>query len=280
MAPAATSAVAGLLDGVSAAIAGAYGLRKLRSAYAGAAVRVRRSLDSAETDIGFAGTGLDTGALLTFCGSGSGFVTKWYDQSVAQQDAIQTAGGAQPQIVSGAVLILFGNAAARPVMRFVGASSQYLGNTAFAMGGAASACASVACRTATTPAYERLIGFAAPGEQDYTNSASIIWGYFTGGNLSSYQGGPAAQTALGTAPFQAASVFSGAASVITLDGVASAPAAASGSLAAVGTMNIGLGGGTSYWDGTMAEHIVISGPLSAADQATIRASQRAYYGTP
>jgi hypothetical protein len=43
-----------VLDQVSAASAAAYSLRKLRAAYTGSAIRVRRSSDNAETDIGFA----------------------------------------------------------------------------------------------------------------------------------------------------------------------------------------------------------------------------------
>ena len=42
----------------------------------GSAVRVRRSSDNSETDIGFTVNGnLDTAALLTFVGAGNGFVT-------------------------------------------------------------------------------------------------------------------------------------------------------------------------------------------------------------
>jgi hypothetical protein len=71
----------------SAAVA--YSLRKLRTAYTGSAIRVRRSSDNTEQDIGFVGRGLDTTALLTFCGVGDGFVKTWYDQSGNANNAIQ-----------------------------------------------------------------------------------------------------------------------------------------------------------------------------------------------
>jgi hypothetical protein len=83
--------------------AAAYSLRKLRSAYTGSAIEVRRTnLDVA--DIGFTSTGeLDTTALLAFTGTGAldnGFVTKWYDQSGNAKNATQTNALNQPQIVS------------------------------------------------------------------------------------------------------------------------------------------------------------------------------------
>jgi hypothetical protein len=98
------SAAALLLDTYTGAAA-AYSVRKLRTAYAGSAIRVRRSSDNAEQDIGFSGGNLDTSALTTFCSGTDGFVTTWYDQSGNAQNATQTSATAQPQIVSsGSVL--------------------------------------------------------------------------------------------------------------------------------------------------------------------------------
>jgi hypothetical protein len=57
-----------ILDGLNSAAA--YSLRKLRSAYTGPAIRVRRSSDNAELNIGFTANGdLDTTALLAHVGS-------------------------------------------------------------------------------------------------------------------------------------------------------------------------------------------------------------------
>lgn len=85
----------------------AYSFRKLRTAYTGSAIRVRRSSDNAESDIGFSGGNLDTTSLTTFCGAGNGFVTTWYDQSGNGNNATQTNASNQPQIVSsGTVLTL------------------------------------------------------------------------------------------------------------------------------------------------------------------------------
>jgi hypothetical protein len=48
--------------------AAAYSLRKLRNAYSGSAIRVRRSSDNAEQDINFVGGDLDTNSMLDFVG--------------------------------------------------------------------------------------------------------------------------------------------------------------------------------------------------------------------
>jgi hypothetical protein len=85
--------------------AAAYSLRKLRTAYTGSAVRVRRSSDNTEQNIGFIGNDLDTTALLAFCGAGNGFVTTWYDQSGSAQNATMSTQANQPQIVSSGVVL-------------------------------------------------------------------------------------------------------------------------------------------------------------------------------
>jgi hypothetical protein len=94
----------GLLDTYSGAAA-AYSLRKLRTAYTGSAIRVRRASDNTEQDIGFVNNVLDTASLTSFCSGTNGFVTTWYDQSGNGRDATQSTGANQPQIVSSGSVI-------------------------------------------------------------------------------------------------------------------------------------------------------------------------------
>ena len=112
----------GLLDSYPGAAAG-YSLRKLSSTYSGSAIRVRRSSDNAEQDIGFnVSNTLDTTALLAFCGAGDGFVTTWYDQSGNSKDIGNTTAIGQPQIVSvGAVLL----ENTKPAMTFDGSNNDF-----------------------------------------------------------------------------------------------------------------------------------------------------------
>ncbi len=89
-----------LLDTYSGAAA-AYSLRKLNTSYTGYAIRVRRSSDNTEQNIGFNADGtLNTLSLLAFVGSGNGFVTTWYDQSGNGRNVTQTTASNQPSIAS------------------------------------------------------------------------------------------------------------------------------------------------------------------------------------
>lgn len=91
------------LDGFTTGLWAAYGISKLLTAYAGSCLRVRRSSDNTEQDIGFVGNALDTAALATFVTTNSGFVTKWYDQSGNTRDAANVTTTKQPRIVNAGV---------------------------------------------------------------------------------------------------------------------------------------------------------------------------------
>jgi hypothetical protein len=114
--------------------AAAYSVRKLRTAYTGNAIRVRRSSDNTEQNIGFTSAGnLDTTALTTFCSGTNGFVTTWYDQSGNGVNTIQTTAVNQPQIVSaGSVLTLNG----KPTAKFIKTNNTNLQNATFNISGA------------------------------------------------------------------------------------------------------------------------------------------------
>jgi hypothetical protein len=112
----------GLLD-IYPNAAAAYSLRQLTAAYTGSAIRVRRSSDNTETDIGFSSTfGLDTTTLTSFCSGTNGFVTTWYDQSGNARNATQTTAANQPQIVSSGSVILEGT---KPSLQFDGSNDVF-----------------------------------------------------------------------------------------------------------------------------------------------------------
>jgi hypothetical protein len=79
---------------------GAYGLRKLKTG-ATNAIRVERSSDNTQQDIGFSGDNLDTAAIASFVGAGNGIVVTWYDQSGAGN---HLTGDQSPIIVSSGTL--------------------------------------------------------------------------------------------------------------------------------------------------------------------------------
>jgi hypothetical protein len=118
----------GLLDLYPNAAA-AYSLRKLRSAYTGSAIRVRRS-SGGEQNIGFVDNVLDTASLLSFVGSGDGFVTTWYDQSGNAENLTQTIAAYQPQIVTSGVVLTRNS---KPILQTDG--SRYMLNLFFPLYG-------------------------------------------------------------------------------------------------------------------------------------------------
>jgi hypothetical protein len=106
--------------------AAAYSVRKVRTAYSGALMDVRRSIDNVTSSIGYVSNGdLDTGSLLTFVGTGPddhGFVARWYDQSGNSRHASQTATGSQPLIVLSGSVILDNS---KPALDFDGVNDFY-----------------------------------------------------------------------------------------------------------------------------------------------------------
>ena len=104
--------------------AAAYGLRLLRSAYLGPAIRVSRSSDSAEKDIYFDSQGnLDTTALKAHVGASLGRVKTWYDQSGNGNDATQSSTSQRPPITSASGELITVNG--KPALRFDGSNDKF-----------------------------------------------------------------------------------------------------------------------------------------------------------
>jgi hypothetical protein len=82
----------------------AVSLRKLRLNYSGSCIRVRRSSDNTEQDIGFVNNYLDTASMKTFVGANNGFVVTWYDQSGSGNNATQATAVTQPKIITSGVV--------------------------------------------------------------------------------------------------------------------------------------------------------------------------------
>lgn len=103
------------LDAINSKVWMSWGLSRH---YLGVAdsLRVRESGGSTEADIGTLATGLlDTAALATHIGAGSGFATKAYDEKTANtnSDMVQATAGSQPQVIASGINSL-------PSLRFDG----------------------------------------------------------------------------------------------------------------------------------------------------------------
>jgi hypothetical protein len=106
----------GVLDLIFAIASAAYGLRRLSRFWTGAAIRVMRTSDNSELDIGFIGEDLDVVTLLAFVGLDNGEIVIWYDQSGNGRHAVSIT-GSRPRIVSNGVLEAVNG---KPVIRFDG----------------------------------------------------------------------------------------------------------------------------------------------------------------
>jgi hypothetical protein len=168
----------GLLDTYPNAAA-AYSVRKLRTAYTGSAIRVRRSSDNTEQDIGFSGANLDTTSLSSFCSGTNGFVTTWYDQSGNGLNQTQTTAANQPQIVSGGSVILQGS---KPTLQFDG-TNDFMDGSGVTTGNPKSIF--IATKAISLPSSEVVIFDSVTTNQALlykagSNVISIAFGTFTG----------------------------------------------------------------------------------------------------
>ena len=118
--PTATLAGGLLLDKFGEGVARAYSLRKLTTAYSGAAIRVRQYAFNWEADVGFdvngevslaspvlnksGGSGDTLGAWLSGA-TADAWIKVWYDQSSLGYDLTQTNNDKQPQIIDDAALM-------------------------------------------------------------------------------------------------------------------------------------------------------------------------------
>jgi hypothetical protein len=86
--------------------AAAYSMRRLKSTYAGPAIRLRRTSDNAEQDInflsftGFTGAPIDTAAAAAFCAATTCTVATWYDQSGNARHVTQATVANQPRYIA------------------------------------------------------------------------------------------------------------------------------------------------------------------------------------
>jgi hypothetical protein len=157
-------------------------------AYAGKALRVRRSSDDAESDIGFTGGGvLDTTALASFVGSGSAFVVTWYDQSGGGNDFTQATHANQPRIVNAGTYdgtLVFNNGSTTQSLACINTGGTVAAKSLFRK------VLSRARNTFAFPwAYEDATGTFGDGQlQDNDGQGAVPFSacYMSGGGLSAY----------------------------------------------------------------------------------------------
>jgi Alpha-L-arabinofuranosidase B, catalytic len=262
-----TSPIPLILDRVPGAAA-AYSLRKLKNNYTGYAILVRRSSDNAQSNIGFTSNrDLDTGALLAFCGSGNGFVVKWYDQSGNGLDVTQATAGNQPQIVASGVVESVGG---RPGILFIRANNSNLSVSSSLLPSTTRFINSV-FKMVTTPSFADIAMLQASGGANQVfalalNPGISVWGSSNDLNTS---------VAVGTTIHTASGVFVGGTTTVYLDEVGEASGSFTYSIFLPATLT--LGKTSSAIDGYQCEVIVSA---SGINRQTIEQNQGQYYSIP
>jgi len=262
-----------ILDSLPAAAA-AFSFRKLKSTYSGSSIRVRRSSDNAEQDIGFSSNLLDTAAMLTFIGANDGYIVTMYDQSGNTRDVTQSTASEQPKIVSsGAVILDNGKVGA------LSTGTQYLRKTTPGIAYSSHYIGIVATPTELGD-FTDMFGTGNVG----ATSAILLMNY-GGGNatrghywsavgalITDYTPSPTTGS-----PYIFAQLATGTNFYVGRNGTLSSATAYSGTTSAPPTLNIGgrLQGG---FKGYMKEIIVFDSTLSTADRNALERNQGTYYG--
>lgn len=254
-----------LLDQYSGATA-AYSLRKLDCDYAGSAIRVRRSSDNTEQDIGFVNGNIDSASLKTFVGTGGaddGFVVTWYDQSGNSNDATQSTAVNQPLIMDNGIILREG---ANPTVYFNGGKAFSLTSTL-----AVNADFSVFGVQARSTTSNSLFIFANSGSGEPYNALQFTDGnvYFT--TNSAYVGGADAVTGI--------RLFSSfrASSTLTLYRNGASVSGLSGAVSGSTTYNrIAVRNAVSFATGNISEAIYFNSDKSAS-RTGIESNINSYY---
>ena len=254
----------GALDSLPATAA-AYSVRRLRTAYTGSLIRVRRSSDNAEQDIGYLGNGdLDTTALTTFCGANSCFVRSWYDQSGNTRNAIQAASTNQPRIVNAGVIEVQGS---KPSQAFDGTNDRLDISFSFTT---RSILTVFKYNTATFSDYNGLLGgpLGDPINGHIINSALPGTTFITRATNANFfqswrNGTPVVSDNFNPINTLIAGSFIGSADINN------------------STVWIGnISGGGRFWNGYISEIIIFPSALTNADRQTLENNEKAYYNIP
>jgi hypothetical protein len=278
--PADAPAAGLVLDGIATGIKTAYSTRKLRTAYAGSALRVERTSDSTQQDVGFASNVLDTSSLGTFCSATTCKVVTWYDQSGAGFDITQATIAQAPVIYQAGAVNAINT---RPAILFTRSDNTVLSNAGASPNSVDTLWQNAIISFDTSIGEEAITGGPAGGLEFRIDQGSgnphfirqatsdiggassgistttgvIVEGQYnhTSGNYSFWINGSAAGTGTTAATYLNSTPF---------------------------TLGNGSTSGFEGSQGSIGEYIAydLAGGIPGASQSAIIANQKVYWGTP
>jgi hypothetical protein len=263
-----SSGAAKVLDGIT--VARAYGLIKLRTAYAGSCIRVERASDTTQQDIGFDGSGVvDIGAYNTFVSGTTGTIVKWYDQSGNGQDATQTTLGSRPVLSSTGL-------ASKPSTTYNGSSNYFIYPEA--LSGTGNKSAFVVYKNTQVGTFVSSVLSQSTGTT--TGTWFDIMVRNSGANGNPYFSGYAADMTDGslpdTNPVLAGVQYDGTNGYLRKNGAQIDTDTMSLNTTA-SSPNIGADSGFSYFKGEISIVIMANSYITGADLTQIEARLNAYY---
>lgn len=254
-----------LLDTLSAPATVAFSTRKLRTAYAGSAIQVKRTSDATTQNIGFDGSNnLDATALSAFCAATTceGF---FYDQTVNSHDS-STLSGAGPtfatggtnQTINGHVCPVFSSG----TLQFTVSLSQ---PTTIALMAKLAGTGNNALFTDGVSASPRqVIGQVSGDFGTYAGTSLMLDGAFN------------------TSAHDFVATFTGSTSdTLVIDGSTTTGTNTGSNGVGNQTIGAGFGGGSIInINGQECEYLLFGSVLGSTDQTIIRTSWQSYWGTP
>lgn len=237
-----------------------YSLRLRKSGYAGACIRVKRSSDNTQTDIGFGPDGwLDTSALSSFVGSSNGYIKKWYDQSGGAVDLDDTGATDSVLIIVTGTLQTLNS---KPALKFSATPSRLVAaaNAAFAFGTAAWTWEAFLDNTANNTTGQAVIDFRDAGSAialHYHANANINT-FFDGANNNS----GSSDVTFNAATHEAVSYVGGASSAVRVFGGGSQKYTTNKTLSFSGNRPLAIGCGYNAalpWQGLITEVRITKG---------------------
>ncbi len=235
-------------------IAAAYSSRRLRTAYTGSLLRIRRSSDNTESDIDALANGdLDTAAVATFIAAGSGYIVTWYDQSGNGYDATQTTAASQPLYVAS-------GQNGRPVLRWDGSNDFLMTATTVSL---------------TDPTTQMMVVNPTSGWMTQARDGSLngVFSREGSGVFRMYAGSGLDSAVVTWSAFKILlGVFAGASSINRINGVET-----TGNPGANGGGGIRLSGASAPAAMDLAEYVFCNAALSDANRQAAETAANSYW---
>ena len=277
-----------LLNRLTATATAAYGMRKLRSAYAGSCIRIKRNSDAVETDIGFSSTAdgngdywVDTAAIAAHSPGGC-TITTWYDQTGNSRNATQTTQTFQPAYSA------TGWASSKPAVVFDGTDNRmnipdhrasFTNDIGLV---AVSRCANASRVLFNTQQESGDNSGANSIALDASNKLYFIVDPTTGGRPQ-----PTTTAAFNNTNFSIIGSYdntNGALMFANAESPSVAPGSGALNFGTDTTYPWGLGfyppTASNFWNGPVEELIIFNTAIGSTDRTTIRTSHTAAYGAP